>query len=69
MRDIFPAIALTGISALLAFFVTYLDLIPILTLILQCAVMILAYISLAALFKVEEFTYLLSTFKEMYLKK
>lgn len=68
MRDIFPAIALTGISALLAFFITYLDLIPILTLILQCAVMILAYVSLAALFKVEEFTYLLSTLKEMYLK-
>ena len=64
-RDIVPSVLLTALSASLAYCVVFLCLAPLPTLVLQCLVMAVSYIAFSALFKVEEFAYLLSTFKEM----
>lgn len=68
VRDIAPSILLTIASGFLAYFVTLLTLPSLATLILQCAVMISSYVLLSALFKIEEFEYLIETLKEMYSK-
>lgn len=61
IRDICPAFALAAVGALAAWPVVFLDLGDALCIFVQALIMVAVYLFLAALFRVEEFTYLVNT--------
>lgn len=66
IKDIFPSILLSSISAVCALAVSVVELPNIITIFSQSIIMIVVYVGLAKLFKVEELTYLLTTVKQLF---
>lgn len=64
IKDIVPSIILSLIACAVGSLINYFDLNPLVNLIVQIAVVGIVYIVFAALFKVEEFIYLLDAVKE-----
>lgn len=65
LRDIAPAIFLTGVSVLASCLLFFLNLAPSILLLLQCFVVTLTYVLFARLFSVEEFNYLMVNLKKL----
>ncbi len=65
LRDILPAFLLALVSAVPTAAVGMLGLGDLLTIVLEILVMIVAYLGLAAIFKVEEFSYLMGTLRDL----
>ena len=65
IRDILPAFVMAAVAAVMTLMVPLAGLPDLLTILLQAAVMAVAYLGIALLFKVEEFTYLMNTLKEL----
>lgn len=69
IRDICPAFALAALAAAVAAPFGLLGLPDVALIIVQALVMAAVYLGAAALFKVEEFSYILSTFREIMMKR
>lgn len=65
IRDILPAFVMAAVAAAMTLVVPLAGLPDLLTILLQVAVMAVAYLGIALLFRVEEFTYLRNTLKEL----
>lgn len=65
VRDILPAFLLSALAGVCAYSVAFLALPDIVHIALSTLVMFVVYLGLSAIFHVEEFSYLLNTFKEM----
>lgn len=63
-RDICPAFGLTLLAAACAWPVQLINLPDITSIVLQCAIMLVAYLGAAKLLRLEELTYILDTIKE-----
>lgn len=68
-RDVFPAFLLSAAAGALAWPIGTLGWDPLPTACAQLAVMVVSYLGLARLFRVEAFSYLLSTLKELTMKR
>ena len=67
IKDIFPSILLSVVACAASSLAHLASLSPIIMLIVQVIVAVVLYVLLAAIFKVEEFTYLFTTLKERFL--
>ena len=67
-RDVFPAFALSVAAAVVAFPLSQLGWSALLTAVVQILVMAIVYLGLAWLFRVEEFSYLLTTAHEIIMR-
>lgn len=65
VRDILPAVLLSAVAAGAAWTVSLLGLSDLATILMQAAVMVVAYLGIAALLRVEELSYLLGTAREL----
>lgn len=64
IKDIFPSVVLSALALFAASLLGFLDFSEPIFLLLQCVVAIFVYAFLSAIFRLEEFVYLLSTLKE-----
>lgn len=69
LRDICPAFALAAVAFVAAAPVSLLGLPDIALVVVQCLIMIAVYLGAAALFKVEEFSYIVATLREIMMKR
>lgn len=69
VRDVFPAFALAGAAAAVAWPIGMLGWNDLTTAFVQLSLMVIVYLALAWLFRVEEFSYLLSTMHELIIKR
>lgn len=64
-KDIIPSLALALIMGAMVYTIHWLKLLPIIMLIVQITLGVIIYVGLSILLKLERFTYLLNTLKEM----
>lgn len=64
IKDIIPSVILTALALFVASLIGFLDFSGPIFLLLQCVVAVIVYVLLSALFRLEEFVYLISTLKE-----
>lgn len=64
LRDIAPGFLLTIAAMVIALPITWASMPPVVCIVIQCATMAVVYVGLASFFKVEEFSFLVSTTKE-----
>jgi len=69
MKDLLPALLLSGIMFGVTYFIYYMDGAGFMTLVKQVLIGVVVYFTLAALFKVEPFVYIVNFFKNLSLKK
>lgn len=69
LKDIMPSLLLSLIMGTIIYNLKWLHMVPLVTLIIQIFLGIIIYIMLAKVFKLECYTYLLKTFKDIYKKK
>ena len=69
MKDLLPALLLSGIMFGVTYFIYYMDGAGFMTLVKQILIGVVVYFTLAALFKVEPFVYIVNFFKNLSLKK
>lgn len=69
MKDLLPSLLLSGIMFGVTYFIYYMDGAGFMTLVKQILIGAVVYFTLAALFKVEPFVYIVNFFKNLSLKK
>lgn len=69
LKDIMPSLLLSLIMGTIIYNLKWLHMVPLVTLIIQIFFGIIIYVILAKVFKLECYTYLLKTFKDIYKKK
>lgn len=69
IKDLLPALLLSGIMFGVTYFIYYMDGAGFMTLVKQILIGVVVYFTLAALFKVEPFVYIVNFFKNLSLKK
>lgn len=67
--DLFPTLFITAVMGIVVYLVNYLNLSPIISLIIQIPVGVVIYLALSAIFKIDSFSYFLNTIKEILRKK
>lgn len=68
IKDILPSVLITAMACTIGSMIGLCQLTPIATLFLEVFVIGISYVALSAVFKVEEFNYLVATIKEKYFK-